>query len=98
MKSTLEGHTDCLLTKLEGSVGAHFQIEPTCIIITLQNFGSLRPKLTILVNLTHFDAFDGKKMIKFKKFFSQGGFHFQKYEQKPNLGTIGQSELENLTC
>ena len=29
---------------------------------------------------------------------SRSGFHFQKYEQKPNFGTIGQSELENLTC
>ena len=36
MKSTLEAHTDCLLTKLEGSAGAHIRIEPTCIIITLQ--------------------------------------------------------------
>ena len=35
MKSTLEAHTDCLLTKLEGSAGAHIRIEPTCIIITL---------------------------------------------------------------
>ena len=35
LKSTLEAHTDCLLTKLEGSAGAHIRIEPTCIIITL---------------------------------------------------------------
>jgi hypothetical protein len=40
MKSTLEGHTDCLLTKLEGSAGAHFRIEPTCVIITLSRLQS----------------------------------------------------------
>ena len=35
LKSTLEGHTDCLLTKLEDSAGADFRIKPTCIILTL---------------------------------------------------------------
>jgi hypothetical protein len=35
LKPTLEGHAYCLLKNSEGSVGVHFRIEPTCIIIAL---------------------------------------------------------------
>ena len=67
MKSTLEAHTDCLLTKLEGSAGAHFRIEPTCIIITLSP-------------AQHSSALEREKKIE-EKLLKQKGWKETRFEE-----------------